>query len=54
MQTNKLLLILLIILNPLMVQALTINEEFKNIKGGLLVEEISENEYKKGFKLRNY
>jgi len=53
MQTNKLLLILLIILNPLMVQALTINEEFKNIKGGLLVEEISENEYKKGFKLNN-
>ena len=53
MQTNKLLLIFLIILNPLMVQALTINEEFKNIKGGLLVEEISENEYKKGFKLNN-
>jgi len=53
MQINKLLLIFLIILSPLAVQALTIGEEFRNIKGGLLIKEISENEYKKGFKLNN-
>jgi murein DD-endopeptidase MepM/ murein hydrolase activator NlpD len=53
MQTNKLLLIFLIILSPLTVQAFTIGEEFINIKGGLLIKEVSENEYKKGFKLNN-
>ena len=53
MQIKKLLLISLIILSPLTAQALTIGEEFRNIKGGLLIKEISEDEYKKGFKLKN-
>ena len=53
MQINKLLLIFLIILSPFTAQALTIGEEFRNIKGGLLIKEISEDEYKKSFKLKN-
>lgn len=53
MQINKLLLIFLIILSPLTVQALPIGEEFRNIKGGLLIKEVSEDEYKNGFKLNN-
>ena len=53
MQINKLLLIFLIILSPLTVQALTIGEEFRNIKGGLLIKEISEDAYKTSFKLNN-
>jgi murein DD-endopeptidase MepM/ murein hydrolase activator NlpD len=40
-------------LSPFTAQALTIGEEFKNIKGGLLIKEISEDEYKKEFKLKN-
>ena len=53
MQINKLLLIFLIILSPLTVQALPIGEEFRNIKGGLLIKEVSEDEYRNGFKLNN-
>ena len=53
MQINKLLLIFLIILSPFTAQALTIGEEFRNIKGGLLIKEISEDEYKKSFKSKN-